>query len=47
MTLKKEGINMVMGLKRHTVVHDALAPSFYLALPDQIQWQELRRKNKR
>ena len=27
-------------IERHTVAHDALAPSFYLALLDQIQWQE-------
>ena len=33
------GTGILVGLKRHTVVHDALAPSFYLALPDQSQWQ--------
>lgn len=33
------GTGIVVGLKRHTVVHDALVLSFYLALPDQSQWQ--------
>ncbi len=33
------GNAMGTGLRIHTVVHAALAPSFYLAQPDQIQWQ--------
>ena len=33
------GTGILVGSKRHTVVHGALAPSFYLALLDQSQWQ--------